>query len=335
MFNEFVGTQGSAQFLQSWQWGMFQERMGRGIRRIGVEDHGKLLGTVQCILRSVAFGRTYLYCPRGPVVDARLPVDRYVEVLRTLVAAVVEHARQRGAMFVKIEPPIEKQSRAVFDTASSTFNPRHAAFVQPQDTWLLDLTKSGSELQRGMHPKTRYNIRLAQKHGVTVRCSESAEDLEKFLKLNDQTSIRDRFVSHSPEHYRAMQSVLAPAGVLKLFIAEHNGTAIACNLVALFGDTATYLHGASANEHRNVMAPHLLQWNQIEHAKKLGFRQYDFWGVAPETDPVRGTEDWGGITRFKKGFGGHGVSYLGAYDLILRKPWYTLYSIARTVRSGS
>jgi len=114
-----------------------------------------------------------------------------------------------------------------------------------------------------------------------------------------------------------------------MFIAELGGKIIAANMVVFFGDTVTYVHGASSNQYRNIMAPHVLQWRQIQAAKKEGYKYYDFWGVAPEGQEKH---HWAGITRFKKSFGGKGVSYLGAYDLILDKFWYTLYKVSHKLR---
>jgi lipid II:glycine glycyltransferase (peptidoglycan interpeptide bridge formation enzyme) len=96
-----------------------------------------------------------------------------------------------------------------------------------------------------------------------------------------------------------------------------------------FGDTATYLHGASSRERRELMAPHLLHWTAMMDAKSWGFRTYDFWGVAPEG--VEG-HSWAGITRFKRGFGGKYVAYPGTYDVPVDRFWYGLYAATQKLR---
>ena len=112
-----------------------------------------------------------------------------------------------------------------------------------------------------------------------------------------------------------------------LYLAEFEGNVIAANLVIAYGDMTTYLHGASSNRSRNVMAPHLLQWRQIQDAKKRQHGWYDFWGVAP---PHSGdNHPWAGITRFKKGFGDNNVRYLGTLDIPLKKWWYRMYTTVR------
>ncbi|MFA6097956.1 MAG: peptidoglycan bridge formation glycyltransferase FemA/FemB family protein [Patescibacteria group bacterium] len=329
--NTFIGSQTRAQFLQSWGWGEFQVGLGRQIWRLGVLENEKIIGSALIVRQPLPFGKCYLYCPRGPVVDGQLPVDKHLAVLKTLASDIVGRAARSGAMFVKLEPPLVKIHRRAFDDLLREFNYREAGFVQPRDSWYLDLSKSEEELIQAMHQKTRYNIRLAEKKDVHVRVSNNPKDFEIFWQLNKMTSERDQFQTHSQDYYQKMLETLLPAGFQKIFIAEYEGKSIAANIVVFYGDTATYLHGASADEYRNVMAPHLLQWRQIQEAKKLGLRYYDFWGVAPEGSIKE--KAWAGITRFKKGFGGTGVSYLGAFDLILNKFWYKLYKIGQKIKS--
>ncbi len=110
---------------------------------------------------------------------------------------------------------------------------------------------------------------------------------------------------------------------VELFLADFKNKIIAANIVVFWEKTAIYLHGASDYEQRNLMAPHLLQWEQIKEAKKRGCIEYDFWGIDEKK--------WPGVTRFKKGFGGREVEYPGAFDLIFQPVWYKIYKIGRTL----
>lgn len=328
--NDFIGSFTKSQFLQSWPWGEFQKGLDRKIWRLGVFDNSNLLGSALVISHELPVGKSYLYCPRGPVVDTKLSVEKRKEVWSVLLEEIISRAKKQGAMFVKIEPPIEQAERQVFDDVTKQFSMRQVAFVQPQDSWYLDLAKSEEELLREMHQKTRYNIRLAERKGVNVRPTDGEWDFQKFWQLNVMTGQRDAFRSHSREYYYQMFKILKDSNILKLFVAEYNDQIIAVNYVIFFGDTVTYVHGASANKYRNVMAPHLLQWRQIQKAKELSFKYYDFWGVAP--DKATDNHPWMGITRFKKSFGGQGIAYVGAYDLILDMMWYKLYKLAQRIR---
>jgi lipid II:glycine glycyltransferase (peptidoglycan interpeptide bridge formation enzyme) len=90
---------------------------------------------------------------------------------------------------------------------------------------------------------------------------------------------RQGIMAHPENYYRKMFEVI-PGDILKLYVAEYENKIIAANLVVFYGETCTYLHGASDDAFRNVMAPYLLQWLQIQDAKKAGCVRYDFGGVS-------------------------------------------------------
>jgi lipid II:glycine glycyltransferase (peptidoglycan interpeptide bridge formation enzyme) len=329
LLDKFVGSQDKSQFLQSWSWGEFQHSQRNKVIRLGLYDGENIIGSAQVLEQILPLGKKYWYIPRGPVVDAKLPVEKFQVVWRTLLKEIVSRADKQRAMFVKIEPPLEKYNQQLFDGLVQNYDIKGVKFVQPSDSWYLELNKSESELLAFMHQKTRYNIRLAERKGVTVRTTGVVDDFEVFWQLMRETAKRDKFHSHGRAYYHDMYRQLVQTDFMKMFIAELKGKIIAANMVVFFGDTVTYVHGASSNQYRNIMAPHVLQWRQIQAAKKEGFKYYDFWGVAPEGQEKH---QWAGITRFKKSFGGKGISYLGACDLILDKFWYTLYKVSHKLR---
>ena len=171
-----------------------------------------------------------------------------------------------------------------------------------------------------MHQKTRYNIRLAEKKGVEVHVG-GEKDFEDFWKLMSQTSDRDAFRVHDREYYQKMLAV--DHNFIKLFCARYQGKLLAASIVSFFGDTVTYMHGASSNEHREIMAPYALQWQVIKIAQEAGYKYYDFYGI--------NEKKWPGVTRFKLGFGGREIDYPGTFDVALN--WmYRLYKVARWIR---
>jgi lipid II:glycine glycyltransferase (peptidoglycan interpeptide bridge formation enzyme) len=195
--------------------------------------------------------------------------------------------------------------------------------VQPSKTRILDLRKKEEDLLREMHQKTRYNIRLADRKGVEIigATLDTVDELfGAFWQLMETTTDRDNFRSHSREYYRKMLDV----PFTKLYLAKYGDNILAGAIVSFFGDTATYIHGASSNEMRNLMAPYLLQWEMIKAAQGRGCAYYDFYGV----DEMK----WPGVTRFKKGFGGQEIHYAGTYDFVFCRPFYCLYSLLRKLR---
>jgi lipid II:glycine glycyltransferase (peptidoglycan interpeptide bridge formation enzyme) len=192
--------------------------------------------------------------------------------------------------------------------------------VQPSQTIVLNLNNAEAEILAKMHAKTRYNIRLAEKKGVKI--IEDNKRVDEFLNLLKTTTERDKFRGHSDDYYRALANF--NSDFIKLFLAEYEGRTIAAGLFCFYGNTVTYMHGASSDSDRNIMAPYLLQWRVISLAKERGYKYYDFYGIS--------ATKWPGVTRFKTGFGGEIVNYPGTFDYILRPGLYLLYEIIRKIR---
>ncbi len=332
-WDAFVAAQRRSPFQQSWAWGEFKRQVGVDVLRLAAVSGTRIVGVAQVLHEPWRFGQSTLSGFHAPFVDAALPVAQYQEALGLLLQQLVEIAKQRNVISLHLEPPIELCNESLFKQFEIQHKLRRAPAFQPLDTLVLDLRQGEAQLLAAMHEKTRYNIRLAEKKGVHVEVASAAtqrDALEAFITLNKQTAVRDRFQSHGPGYYRRLADYL-PGGMLKVYLATFEGQAIAANLVVHFGDTVTYVHGASGNANRNVMAPHLLQWRQILDAKLAGARWYDFFGIeTPQRKRAsRQGSTWAGITRFKQGFGGQTVSYLPAYELPVRKGWYRLVNARR------
>jgi peptidoglycan pentaglycine glycine transferase (the first glycine) len=313
-WNALVAKAPGGSFLQSWEWGEFQRELGIPYWRLTADD-----GVALVLRRNLAAGQGWLYIPRGPA-SAEAPAGKPV------LDQIQELAAKQKVLFLRTEPsapPAGKWRKADHN-------------VQPAHTVVLDVTKTEEELLAGMHQKTRYNINLARRHGVTARFSTAAEDIEAFLRLSREVSERGQFHFHPDAYYRAMHRALSPTGVFEIAVAEHAGVPLAAHLLISFAGTTTYVHGASSSAGRQHMAPHLLQWESIQRAKAQGAKHYDFFGIAPADASApadKPDHPWAGITRFKLGFGGQRVDYPGAWDLILEPIGYWLYTVGRRARA--
>ena len=308
------------QFTQSWAWGEFRRSLGFDVSRFALlDDEQKIVCAMQGEFRKKKFGLGYWFAPRGPVFHKDTEQKDY----RPLVAELAQNIYQRGdlsrCLFLRMEPLIKSKS------FERPLPPRFCRVtpVNPACTRLIDLYKNEEELLAEMHPKTRYNIKVAQKHGVTVRTTSHPTDLDKFLRLMDETAARDKFVQHQGSYLAKTHNALAGAGMARLRVAEVNGAMLAANLEIIYGNTVTYLYGASSHLMRQAMAPYILQWEAIRAAKAQGKHWYDLWGENPErASSVMYKKSWGGISRFKAGWGGEHIELLGTWDLPIN---YWLY----------
>lgn len=317
-YDAFAAHQPRARFVQSWGWGAFQERLGHRVVRLGITQGGALVSTAQLIAYVLPFGVRYWYCPQGPVVRTD-PALAYGDVLR----ALREHVRDLlPAAFLRAEPllPPDRTDRL------RARGWRRTVSIQPQHTWVLDLSAPEDELRAAMHPKTRYNIGLAERKGVTVRSSRDADAVATFHAFVRSVNEREGIRSYSASYYRTMLQVLGDDGSAELLMAYADAVPIAGAILNHYGDTTTYNHGGSSDAHRNLMAPHLLQWTAIRRAQERGMRLYDFRGVAASDDPH---DPWAGMTRFKKGFGGYPESLVGTWDYPIQRGQYALYRLGR------
>jgi lipid II:glycine glycyltransferase (peptidoglycan interpeptide bridge formation enzyme) len=330
-WDAFVARVPTGSFLQSWQWGVFQEAAGFPVRRLMATEgnaHSDIRGTCLLIERPLPLGQRFFYAPWGPVFSK--------QALESADATNILHLLRQGMggnasvppVFLRIEPRLapDAATHAVIEGAG--FTPLRRG-VQPTTTLVIDLTKSEDELLREMHPKTRYNIRLAMRHGVTVDDRTTADGLHLFLALAREVERRGTFRYHPDAYYEAMLRTLNHGDMFRVLVASHKGLPLAAALFITFGGTVTYAHGASSAKRPHVMASTLLYWDAIRRAKSCGVGRYDFFGIAPSRNPQH---PWAGMTRFKRGFGGKEERTLGIADAVLDPVRYRFYTIARGLR---
>lgn len=308
----------TVELLQSERWLRFQESTGKDIIPFSDGDFH-----ANGILHELPVVGTYLYVPRGPMIDA--PGD-IAEGTRKLVA----HARSAGAKWIRVEPETE----AMLDSMRKSCEERIIKAphdMQPRETFVVDVSKTEEELLAGMKSKTRYNIRLAEKKGVQVTISRDGEYREAFIDLVRGTALRKGLVPHPVAYYQRMLDAFL-GETSALFVASHGDDILGINLVVRHGGTATYLHGGSSTVKREHMAPFLLQWAAMRDARNAGCTWYDFGGVKTGD----GKDDWEGITRFKTGFSPATVPKRtpGSYDIVLDRRAYRTYDMLRLVREN-
>ncbi len=309
-WKQFVSAHPETHILQTAEWGELKKDFGWDVVRLIAGDLG-----VQILFRRLPLGFTVAYMPKP---DGRLWTADGEEWSE--INAV---CRQKRAIFLKIEPDCWEPS--TFNLQSSTISPHN---IQPPRTIVISLLGSEDDILARMKQKCRYNVRLAEKKGVTIR---AWDDLDGFHRLMQVTGGRDGFGVHSLEYYKKAYELFHTARTAELLVAEFEGKPLAALMIFAVGTRSWYLYGASNDEERNRMPTYLLQWEAIRWARAHGCTEYDLWGV-PDADEVtleaefesRHDGLWG-VYRFKRGFGGEVKRASQALDKVYMPLLYKLY----------
>lgn len=307
--------------LQSLEWGEFRKKTG-----VKVVREGGIQVTIHKIPHTTL---NVGYCPKTGMING--------EMAQTLQKIAKEH----NCIMIKCEPKEE-----ITPLNQNTIKPlmEKLGFVvgRPLFTkynFVLDASPSETELLSSFKPKTRYNIRVAEKHGVKVEIDNSSEAFAKYLELTQETTKRQGFYAHGREYHQKMWETLnnsqsSNSQILKLsahlMTAKYQGEIITTWVLFKYGDTLYYPYGASTRLYREVMANNLVMWEAIKLAKKWGLKYLDMWGaLGPEADPG---DPWYGFHTFKSGYGARHVEYIGTWDYVAKPMLYKIYRLGEQLR---
>jgi len=318
----------NAHILQTAEWGELKSSFDWRTERIICGETG-----AQILFRKLPLGFTLAYIPK-PVFGACFPADNDL-----FWRELDEICFKNQAVFLKIEPDYweptdEQMSQSVVKYPSSFLVSPHN--IQPPRTIIISLEGSEEDILVRMKQKCRYNVRLAEKKGVTIR---PWNDPDGFHRLVQVTGNRDGFGVHALAYYRRAYALFHPAGMAELLLAEFDGKPLAALMIFANGTSSWYLYGASNDNERNRMPAYLLQWEAMKWARQRGCTQYDLWGVPDDEDASleaqfenRHDGLWG-VYRFKRAFGGQVKRAAQALDKVYIPLLYKVY-LWRSAKSG-
>jgi len=315
--------------LQSIEWGEFRKKTEIKVIRVD--------GAQMTIHRIPYAPWTVGYIPKGS-----LPTADMISELKKI-------GKQERCIFIQLEPNVEKSQispTSKEENFKSQINKElkpafHSLFTKY--TFILDLTKSEEELLKAMHSKTRYNIKVALKHGIKIVQDESDKAFETYLNLTEETTKRQGFYAHTQKYHRLMWETLKTQKskfktqnldtdklTAHLFSAKYKNQTLVAWILFTYKDTLYYPYGASSSLHRETMASNLMMWEAIRFGKKIGLKKFDMWG-ALSNNPDK-NDPWSGFHRFKEGYGPKHVEFLGSFDLVINPTLYAIYKILDKIR---
>jgi peptidoglycan pentaglycine glycine transferase (the first glycine) len=356
-WNDLIASLPNPHLLQTWEWSQvkakygwepmpfvwskksYKSDMSDTIDKLNLSD---VVAAAMVLKHRIPIGGfaarlNILYIPKGPLMDWS------VESLRDRVLGDLQSfAKKQGAIFLKIDPDVvlgtgipERSPTSpdvVIDNGGqvvmSALKRRGWMFssnqIQFRNTVMIDLSPSEEEMLARMKQKTRYNVRLASRKGVTVRVGNK-DDLPILYKMYAETSLRDGFIIRDEGYYRTVWDTFmeSKSPTCEPLIAEVSGEPVAAIFVFYFARCAYYIYGMSRGAHREKMPNYLLQWEAMRRAQAAGCSLYDLWGAPDEFNESNSM--WG-VFRFKEGLSGQVVRTLGAWDFAPRPFWYKMYS---------
>jgi len=322
-----------AHLLQTWEWGQVRQAYGwEPLRQAWCDPEGQVKCAASVLQRTLSpVPLRVLYAPRGPLVEWE-DADWRSRALSELQAL----ARRQRAIFIKIDPEVLLGS-GVPGREDAGQNPAGLALqkelaergwvysseqIQFRNTVMIDLMEPEETWLARLKQKARYNLRLGEKRGVTVRTG-NPHDFSLLYRMYAETSVRDGFIIRAQAYYERLWATFFQRDMLEPLVAEVEGTPVAAIMVFYFGKRAWYLQGMSRELHREKMPNYLLQWTAIRRARQRGCESYDLWGAPnrfDETDPL-----WG-VFRFKEAVGGKTVRTIGAWDYPVQPVLYAFYT---------
>lgn len=312
-YNEFVSSHPSGTFLQSWDWGEWQTSLGKPAKRLLIAKESKIIFAAQLLLIQTSLG-PYAYSAYGPLAQTSLSDEETQRCLKLFEQAA--QSLWQNLLFLRVEPAQNLKAQPHW---------RPADHIQPPNMLALDLDSSESELLAGMHSKTRYNIKLAQKNNLQVKTDEDVS--RAAIELIMMTVKKQKYRGQSREYIEKLckffEKPNSSIGVSSHVVSSQSGTNLASAIMLDFAQTRTYLFGGSNYEYRNLMGSFLLQWNSILEAKNKGLLHYDFGSA----ETASGKEK--GFAHFKKGFGAQLVNFGGTYDIVFKPSWHLVYTLLR------
>lgn len=311
--------------LQTWAWGDFKLKTGVDVARLAAFEGQNIKSGYQFTIHQIPHTNFNL----GYFAKGDFPDDAQLFALKTIAA-------KHKLIFIKIEPnvaaPAGSESEVLKKAREYLTNngavPGRAMFTP--HSFLLDISKPETDLFNGLKSKTRYNIKVAEKHGVTVSVDNSDAAFEEYINLWKQTTSRQGFYSHTEDYHRNMWQVMKGAGIAHLMKATYQNQPLGVWILFIFNHTLYYPYGASSREHREVMANNLLAWEAIRYGKSQDCTSFDMWGSLGQNPDEK--DPWYGFHRFKEGYGGTLMEFVGSYDLIFNPQIYQLYQIADNLR---
>jgi hypothetical protein len=313
---DFLDSQDTSHLFQFPQWNVSGARFALlreagGLRWFGTFGMHSPLGAAFPWIRAVIANR-------GPVCDES-------KLWHSATAEFAEQLHREGITYFDAAPDWVDMPGADIenDFRDSTWQP-----LSGQRTSLrLDLTKSEDEIFASLRKNSRYEVRRAERLGVSVDPASCDAQIKEFLTLHARLAERKNFQAESPDHLLStIRWLINEDSRGALLLARSENLIYGGAVVGRSGKRCWYVWGA-ADKHEHFNVGHILQWKALLWAKFHGCTEYDFGGYTPGATS--------GPAWFKAGFGGAVVRFIPRHRKVFRRGCYRLFNLAFQMRKLS
>ncbi len=321
-WDQYVSNIETSHFMQSYSWGQLKKQTGWNPIYLKVVENEKMRGAALLLTKRLPLINRYIYyLPRGPVVDFN---DN--EAFLFLMNNIKLFVKDNNGIFLRVDPYLKKndENNLLFEqTGFKRSKKKWSFWNNPRFVFWLNLESDSKILLMRLHKKARNEIRFPHKRGVEFSLA-NISDIDDFYSLMIGTAEQKGIGFHDKNYYRKLYKTLGDTGMAQLFMARHEGRAIATGMSLVYGKRAWLMYLASSKKHFHFRPNRALQWEMIKWAKEKGCTVYDFRGTAAD-DPPDPKDPGYGVYKFKKSFGPEYIKLVEYYDYVVNRPIYLLF----------
>lgn len=298
--------------VQSEEWAQFKNSYGTPTIKCGEIYYSK---------HKIPLSPFYMaYCPK---------VDPFLIEWEKLV----ESLKKENCIAVRFDVPNITKDSKDYQKALDLFSKycqKAPSSTFAQHTIFLDLTKTEEEILKNMHPKHRYNIKIAEKHNLKIKRGVDIKDFDDFFDLFQKTAVRQKYYIRPKNYYQTLWNKLSPKNMCHILTAKYKDQNLASWMLLSYQNVLYYPYGGSSDKHQNYFPNNLIGWGAIKLGKELGCKTFDMWGATNELENKN--HPWWGFTNFKLKFGGTLVSFIDSYDLVINPSAYKTFNMINDIR---
>ena len=323
-WDNFIKSDSSSNFLQSWDFYVFHESRGKKvIRRIVKNKDKKIIAAYAGVVETAKRGK-YLAIAGGPILDWK-----NINLVKSVFKDIEGIGKENKCVFVRVRPQLELSKTAIKLFEEKLKLKKSPMYLSVEYAGILDLNKTEDEILAGASQSFRRKYRKALKNDIKIEVSSNPEIMKDFCDLEEKHAARQKYIAFSNSFLTKQFEAFAKNKEVLMYTARKNGEILAMNFIIFFGNEASYHYGVSSNLGTKYSAAPLLHLKAMEEARKRGIKRYNLWGIVGTNEKKH---RFYGVSEFKRSFGCEELKYVPAHDLILNNTKYLLNKTVETVR---